>query len=82
MVSEANHVDESPQRLTWMQIRERYPDRWVVLVDTAWANEDDLEIDNAIATVVCHFESRSEASPHIKAAFERHQEVGSFWTGG
>lgn len=65
--------------MTWAQIRERYPDEWVVLVETEWVNDTDF--DFGTAKVLGHFKSRKEASPHIKAAFQHYQEVGSFWTG-
>jgi hypothetical protein len=79
-VSEAIRVSEHiPEPLSWKQICERFPDEWVVLVDTQWVNDSDLEFGTAV--VLGHFKSRKEASPHIKAAFEHHHEVGSFWTG-
>jgi hypothetical protein len=31
---------DSSERLTWQQIRERYPDQWVVLVDHDWQEHD------------------------------------------
>ena len=79
-MSEAIRVDEQiSERLTWKQICERYPDEWVVLVDTCWVNDTDFDFGTAI--VLGHFKSRKAASPHIKAAFQHHNEVGSFWTG-
>lgn len=36
-----------PERLTWDEIRLRLPDRWVVLVDIEWADEDG-EIRTAV----------------------------------
>jgi hypothetical protein len=67
------------ERLTWRDIRARFPDEWVVLVDVDWANDTDFEFGHA--RVLAHFKSRKEASPFIKAAFQRYTEVGSFWTG-
>lgn len=79
-MSEAFRIDAHvSDRLTWKQICERYPDEWVVLVDTQWVNDTDFEFGTTI--VLGHFKSRREASPHIKLAFERYESVGSFWTG-
>lgn len=79
-MSNAIRLDEQlPERLTWKQIRDLYPDEWVVLVDTKWVNDTDFEFGTTI--VLGHFKSRKEASPHIKVAFERYESVGSFWTG-
>jgi hypothetical protein len=50
-----------------------------VLVDTEWINDTDFEFATAI--VLGQFKSRKAASPHIKAAFQRYAEVGSYWTG-
>lgn len=79
-MSKALPIDpQMSERLTWKQICERYPDEWVVLVDTEWVNDTDSEFGTTI--VLGHFKSRKEASPFIKAAFQHHREVGSFWTG-
>ena len=79
-MSETIRVDDQvSERLTWKQICERYPDEWVVLVDVDRVNDTDFELGAAI--VLGHFKSRKEASPHIKAAFQHHHEIGSFWTG-
>jgi hypothetical protein len=79
-MSEAIHVSNSAsERLTWKEICERYPDEWVVLVETDWVNDTDFEFGTA--EVLGHFKSRKEASPRIKAAFDRYEEVGSYWTG-
>lgn len=79
-MSEAIRIDAQVlERLTWTQICDRYPDEWVVLVDTQWVNDTDFEF--VTATVLGHFKSRKQASPCIKAAFQRYEEVGSYWTG-
>ena len=81
LVAEAIRVNEQvSERLSWKQICERYPDAWVVLVDTQWVNDTDFEFGTVI--VLGHFKSRKEDSPHIKAVFQHYHEVGSFWTGG
>jgi hypothetical protein len=55
------------ERLTWDQICSRFPDEWVVLVETDWVNDRDFEFGTA--------------SPHIKAAFDHYPQIGCFWTG-
>lgn len=30
------HLAPTPERLTWSEIRARYPDEWVLLVDGEW----------------------------------------------
>lgn len=65
--------------LTWAEICKRFPDAWVVLVDVECVNDTDFEFGRA--RVLGHYKSRKEASPFIKAAFEHHDEIGSFWTG-
>jgi len=32
-----------PERLTWEQIQEKYPDQWVGLVDINWRNDANIE---------------------------------------
>jgi len=66
-------------RLTWDEICERFPDEWVVLSDADWMNETDFEFGSA--EVIGHHKHRKDASPTMKAALERDQEVGCFWTG-
>lgn len=67
------------ERLTWDEICRRFPDEWVVLVETDWVNDTDFTFGTAV--VVAHHKRRKQASPDIKAAFLCHDEVGCFWTG-
>ena len=60
-MSQAIDVDQHvSERLTWKQICERYPDEWVVLVETEWVNDTDF--DFGTATVLGHFKSRKQAA--------------------
>lgn len=43
--------DVSRQRLTWKQIRTKYPDQWVALTDVEYMDNDGINIESAI--VVC-----------------------------
>lgn len=36
------------ERLTWEQIQEKYPDRWVGLVDMKYVNDDGISVESAI----------------------------------
>ena len=79
----AAHEETAPtaaaERLTWAEIQRRFPDEWVVLVDTDWTNGQDFDFGTAL--VVGHRKRRKDASTLVKAAFESHQDVGCFWTG-
>jgi hypothetical protein len=77
--SEARKVIDKSERLTWSEIRARYPDEWVVFVDADWMNETDFEFGSA--TVIAHHKRRKDASPDVKAARALDREVGCFWTG-
>jgi hypothetical protein len=67
------------ERLTWEQIRERYPDRWVVLVDHDW-QEDDLARYNT-ARVLAYGSSRAEAVARARPALDAHRCYGCRYTG-
>ncbi|HEY1558138.1 MAG TPA: hypothetical protein VGF94_25080 [Kofleriaceae bacterium] len=66
-------------RLTWDEICKRFPDEWVVLVETSWENDTDFDFGTAV--VLAHHKQRKTASPDVKAAFGHYDEVGCFWTG-
>ena len=66
-------------RLTWDEIRKRFPDEWVVLVDADWVNDTDFEFGSA--EVIAHHKHRRDASPDVKAARAQDRDVGCFWTG-
>ena len=76
--SEARAVT-STDRLTWDEICKRFPDEWVVMTNIDRLNDTDFEFRAAL--VLGHYKRRKEASPHIKAAFEHHDEIGCYWTG-
>jgi hypothetical protein len=76
---EAQQWSENAERLSWEEICKRFPDEWVVLVDVDWENDTDFTFGGAM--VIGHHKRRKDASPDVKAAFEHHDEVGTFWTG-
>jgi hypothetical protein len=67
------------ERLTWKQIRERYPDRWVVLVEHDW-DEHDLSRYNTARALACGG-SRAEAIAHARPALDTYDCYGCRYTG-
>jgi hypothetical protein len=78
-VVEATPELPTPERLSWSEICERYPDEWVVVTNIDRDNDTDLEF--RAASVLGHFKRRKEASPRIKGALADHDDVGCYWTG-
>ena len=73
------HAGAETERLTWDEICKRYPDEWVVLVETDWVNDCDFNFRSA--KVFGHAKRRKESSPIVKDAFRTYQGVGCFYTG-
>lgn len=67
------------ERLDWQQIRERYPDQWVVLVDHDW-QEDDASRYNTARILACGA-SRNEALAHAQPTLETYDCYGCRYTG-
>jgi hypothetical protein len=67
------------ERLSWRDICERFPDEWVVLVDSDWADARDFV--HSTAKVFSHRKRRREASADIGAACGAFERVGCFFTG-
>lgn len=67
------------ERLTWPQIRERYPDRWVVLVEHDW-DEHYRTIYNTARVLACGA-SRAEATAHARPALDAYDGYGCRYTG-
>ena len=63
------------ERLTCDEIRARFPERWVVVVDV------DATSERCSAVVIGKHASRRDASADVRAAFRAYEEVGCFWTG-
>lgn len=70
-------ADAAPVRLTWSQMCELFPERWVVVADAVRANETELRS----AVVLGHFKRRKDASPRIQTASDGYSEIGCYWTG-
>ena len=68
------------EHLTWEEICERYPDRWVALADITWVNRTDFAFTSA--EVVADFVERKAATPTMKELHAANRRsVGCFFTG-
>jgi hypothetical protein len=65
--------------LTWAEIRARYPDQWVVLVEVEWVDEDDRDFRSA--RVAGYGKTRREPLQQARAAWSRYGEIAHFFTG-
>jgi hypothetical protein len=70
---------ETGERLAWQQIRERYPDQWVVLVDHDW-QEHDITRYNTARVLACGA-SRAEAVARAQPALDAYHGYGCRYTG-
>lgn len=71
---------EPVERLTWDEIRARYPDQWVALADIAWVNRTDFAFTGA--EVIASFAERKAATPTMKELHAANRRsVGCFFTG-
>lgn len=77
---EAHAVELQPltESMTWQQIRERYPDQWVALVEMDWNEETD---EFTTARVAGHGTTRAEPYEQMRRAGLHYDEVGHFFTG-
>jgi hypothetical protein len=66
-------------RLTWEQIRERYPDQWVVLVQHDWQEHDPTRYNTA--RVLACDASRAAAVARARPALDAHHSYGCRYTG-
>ena len=67
------------ERLSWRQIRERYPDQWVVLVEHDW-QESDIARYNTVRVLACGA-SRAEVMAHARQALDAYHSYGCRYTG-
>jgi hypothetical protein len=70
---------DTSERLTWPQVRERYPDQWVVLVDRDW-QEHDLSRYNTARVLACGA-SCAEAVARARPALDAYHGYGCRYTG-
>jgi hypothetical protein len=80
MADVATRSTVSDERLTWEEIKSRYPDEWVLLIEfDEREDKDDADWDSAI--VAAHAPRRAEAYANAREIVERHKHVGFFFTG-
>jgi hypothetical protein len=65
--------------LTWIEIRERYPDQWVCLVEIDRIEEDNFEFRTA--RVAGHGKTRREPLDQARPLRARYEEIGHYYTG-
>ena len=70
---------DTNERLMWQQIRERYPDQWVVLVDHDW-QENDITRYNTARVLACG-DSRADAVARARPALDEYRCYGCRYTG-
>jgi len=70
---------EITERLTWPEIRERFPDQWVVLVEHDW-DEHDLASYNTARILGCGT-SRADAVARARPALDAYNCYGCRYTG-
>ena len=75
---EASAIELS-EPLTWTEICERYPDRWVALVEMKWIDEDEEEIRTA--RVAGHGPRRADPLLQARRFHDRYASIGHFFTG-
>jgi hypothetical protein len=67
------------ERLTWDEIRERYPDCWVVMVDHDWQAQNITELKTA--RVLATGATRAEAKAHARPMLDTYRAWGCHFTG-
>jgi hypothetical protein len=67
------------ERLTWPQIRERYPDQWAVLVEHDW--DEVILTKYTTARVLACGASRAEAVARARPALDAYDGYGCRFTG-
>ena len=72
-------IAEKPERLTWEQVRKRFPEQWVTLVDVDWVNETDFEFRSAVA--IGHGARRKDAIDDARGLLARYAGFGCYFTG-
>jgi hypothetical protein len=70
--------DLSPP-LSWVEICERYPDEWVVLVEIDWVNDTDFDFRSA--RVAGHGKSRKDPLIQARPLHSLYPSMGHFFTG-
>jgi hypothetical protein len=69
---------ELPELLSWAEIRRRYPDQWVALVDVVWIDDTD---EFSAARVAGFGPKRADPFVQARRLESRFEEIGHFFTG-
>ncbi len=67
------------ERLTWLEIRARYANEWVALVDVEWGDGENF--DPEVGRVIGHSTDRKTLAPLIKLAFLTYDSITTLHTG-
>lgn len=79
-MAQAQRAGELPaERLTWGQIRARYPGEWVCLVEADWLDEDRIEFRTAV--VAGHGPHRRDPIDQTRHLRSRYSEMVHDFTG-
>ena len=79
-MNEAQSIPSAPlsERLTWSQIRERYPEQWVALVEMDWNDDTD---EFTTARVAGYGATRADPFARMRHAGLSYDDIGHFYTG-
>lgn len=76
--AQALETPDLPELLSWDEIRRRYPDQWVALVDMVWIDDTD---EFSAARVVGFGPNRADPLDQASWFHSRFEEIGHFFTG-
>ena len=79
MGAESSATVPHAERLTWDEVRERYPDQWVMLVDFDDVNDTDFDFRSA--AVIGYGVHRKDVFEQARPLLDRHTSFGCFFTG-
>lgn len=65
--------------LSWDEIRARYPDEWVCLVEIGWL--DDTDVAFTTARVAGHGKTSRAPLDQTRPLWGRYREIGHYFTG-
>jgi len=80
MLEATNMVLAIPEPMTcWDEVRRRYPDQWVTLVEVDWI--PDVPFDFRSALAIGHGQRRRDAMAQARPLLEKYNRHGCFFTG-
>jgi hypothetical protein len=72
-------VTATRERITWEEIRRRYPDQWVVCIETDWIAQHIFPFRST--RVVGHGTDRKTVLAETRPIVAQHMGFGCFFTG-